>query len=130
MATLADLFKTCYLTSGNGVEFADIRLGRGRGHGIFRFAALAHVDIGNPDVAQRRALVPDIDHVIGPPQAVEIEQAYAFADCRYANESQRRLRLGAFVLNLDLEHLTPLRPGRPAESRCRKAGAADNNSCF
>jgi len=26
MATLADLFKTCYLTSGNGVEFADIRL--------------------------------------------------------------------------------------------------------
>jgi Domain of unknown function (DUF4157) len=26
MATLADLFKTCYLTSGNGVEFSDIRL--------------------------------------------------------------------------------------------------------
>src|SRR5258708_3414614 len=26
MATLADLFKTNYLTSGNGVEFADIRL--------------------------------------------------------------------------------------------------------
>ena len=23
MATLADLFKTCYLTSGNGVEFSD-----------------------------------------------------------------------------------------------------------
>jgi Domain of unknown function (DUF4157) len=26
MATFADLFKTCYLTSGNGIEFADIRL--------------------------------------------------------------------------------------------------------
>ena len=25
MATLADLFKTCYLTGGSGVEFAAIR---------------------------------------------------------------------------------------------------------
>jgi len=26
MATLADLFKTCYLTGGSGVEFSAIRL--------------------------------------------------------------------------------------------------------
>jgi hypothetical protein len=53
MATLADLFKTCYLTSGNGIEFADIRLHYRGVDEICRAFGASALTIG-PDIYFRR----------------------------------------------------------------------------
>jgi uncharacterized protein DUF4157 len=58
MATLADLFKTCYLTSGNRVEFADIRLHyRGVDEICHAFGAAA-LTIGSDIYFRREAFAP------------------------------------------------------------------------
>src|SRR4029077_19987669 len=53
MARLADLFKTCYLTSGNGIEFADIRLHYRGVDEICRAFGASALTIG-PDIYFRR----------------------------------------------------------------------------
>jgi len=58
MATLADLFKTNYLTSGNGVEFADIRLHYRGVDEICRAFGAAALTIGSDIYFRREAFAP------------------------------------------------------------------------
>jgi len=58
MATLADLFKTCYLTSGNGVEFADIRLHYRGVDEICRAFGASALTIGSDIYLRRDAFAP------------------------------------------------------------------------
>jgi hypothetical protein len=58
MATLADLFKTCYLTSGNGVEFADIRLHYRGVDEICRAFGASALTIGSDIYFRRDAFAP------------------------------------------------------------------------
>ena len=58
MATLADLFKTCYLTSGNGVEFADIRLHYRGVDEICRAFGASALTIGSDIYFRREAFAP------------------------------------------------------------------------
>jgi hypothetical protein len=58
MATLADLFKTCYLTSGNGIEFADIRLHYRGVDEICRAFGASALTIGSNIYFRREAFAP------------------------------------------------------------------------
>jgi hypothetical protein len=58
MATLADLFKTCYLTSGNGIEFADIRLHYRGVDEICRAFGASALTIGSDIYFRREAFAP------------------------------------------------------------------------
>jgi hypothetical protein len=58
MATLADLFKTCYLTSGNGIEFADIRLHYRGVDEICRALGASALTIGSDIYFRREAFAP------------------------------------------------------------------------
>ena len=57
MARLADLFKTCYLTSGNGIEFADIRLHYRGVDEICRAFGASALTIGS-DISSAGAFAP------------------------------------------------------------------------
>jgi len=58
MARLADLFKTCYLTSGNGVEFADIRLHYRGVDEICRAFGATALTVGTDIYFRREAFAP------------------------------------------------------------------------
>ena len=58
MATFADLFKTCYLTSGNGIDFADIRLHYRGVDEICRTFGASALTIGSDIYFRREAFAP------------------------------------------------------------------------
>ena len=68
MATLADLFKTCYLTGGSGVEFSAIRLHyRGvdeicRATRILASAVCRRFGVPSPDIEALRKRVTEPAH--------------------------------------------------------------------
>jgi hypothetical protein len=58
MPTLADLFKTCYLTGGSGVEFSAIRLHYGGVDEICRAFGAAALTVGSDIFFRREAFAP------------------------------------------------------------------------
>jgi len=103
MARLADLFKTCYLTSGNGVEFADIRLHYRGVDEICRAFGAAALTIGSDIYFRREAFAPhtprglrllahEVAHVVqqrrGPVTAARAAGGLAVAPAGSAEERE------------------------------------------
>jgi hypothetical protein len=103
MATLADLFKTNYLTSGNGVEFADIRLHYRGVDEICRAFGAAALTIGSDIYFRREAFAPhtprglrllahEVAHVVqqrrGPVTAARAAGGLAVAPAGSAEERE------------------------------------------
>lgn len=103
MATFADLFKTCYLTGGSGVEFAEVRLHyRGVDQVCRAFGATA-LTVG-PDIFFRedafaphtpeglRILAHEVAHVVqqhrGPVAAPDVAGGLAVAPAGSAEEHE------------------------------------------
>ncbi|MGH3420774.1 MAG: DUF4157 domain-containing protein, partial [Streptosporangiaceae bacterium] len=103
MATLADLFKTYYLTSGDGVDFADIRLHYRGVDEICRAFGATALTIGSDIYFRREAFAPhtpgglrllahEVAHVVqqrrGPVTATRVAGGLAVAPAGSAGERE------------------------------------------
>ena len=65
---------------------------------------LANVEKWNPDIAEFRLLIPDIDDIERRPKPAGLEQANPLTNARYDGKAQLFLALIRLVLNFDLDH--------------------------
>ena len=67
-------------------------------------SGLANVQKGDPDIAEFRLLVPDIDDIERCPIPAGLKQTYTFPDPRHDGKAQLFLALVSLVLDFDLDH--------------------------
>jgi hypothetical protein len=112
MATFADLFKTCYLTGGSGVEFAEVRLHyRGADQVCRAFGAMA-LTVGSDIFFREDAFAPhtpeglrilahEVAHVVqqhrGPVAALDVAGGLAVAPAGSAEEHEAEAAADALL---------------------------------